>query len=183
MIKYTFKTYIFNGTEHYAYGEEDARGTTMFSQAVPFPDSLLSLAYMDVGTVEPIIRKLNDALWQLALTKDRQYQQSAYALLDELALRHIYFQQFRLDWKYRLSRAMIFEQFTEDVLPRKYLYGLPDMLRRMQVQIIELFSLRTISANLRYKMCRRSKLRKSVPFFILYHILNNLTREISEFFL
>ena len=44
MIKYTFKTYIFNGTEHYAYGEEDARGTTMFSQAVPFPDSLLSLA-------------------------------------------------------------------------------------------------------------------------------------------
>ena len=80
MIKYTFKTYIFNGTEHYAYGEEDARGTTMFSQAVPFPDSLLSLAYMDVGTVEPIIRKLNDALWQLALTKDRQYQQSAYAL-------------------------------------------------------------------------------------------------------
>ena len=139
MIKYTFKTYIFNGTEHYAYGEEDARGTTMFSQAVPFPDSLLSLAYMDVGTVEPIIRKLNDALWQLALTKDRQYQQSAYALLDELAPRHIYFQQFRLDWKYRLSRAMIFEQFTEDVLPRKYLYGLPDMLRRMQVQIIELF--------------------------------------------
>ena len=37
MIKYTFKTYIFNGTEHYAYGEEDARGTTMFSQQYPFP--------------------------------------------------------------------------------------------------------------------------------------------------
>lgn len=46
----------------------------MFSQAVPFSGSLPSLANMDVGTVEPIIQKLNDALWQLALTKDRQYQ-------------------------------------------------------------------------------------------------------------
>lgn len=57
----------------------------------------------------------------------------------ELAPHHIYFQQFRSDWKYRLSRAIIFKQFTEDVLPWKYLYDLPDMLQRMQLQIIEIF--------------------------------------------
>ena len=139
MLQYTFKTYIFGGVEHYVYGEAYADDTVISSQAVTFPDSLLSLAYMDIDTVEPIIQKLNDALWQLTLTQEQQYQQIACTLLDELAPYHIYFQQFRLDWKYRISRAMIFGQFTEDILPRKYLYELPETLRRMQTQIMELF--------------------------------------------
>lgn len=139
MIQYTFKTYISGGMEHYVYGEEYADDTVISSQAVTFPDSLLSLVYMDIGAVEPIIQKLNDALWQLTLTQDKQYQQIACALLDELAPHHMYFQQFRLDWKYRISRAVSFGQFTEDILPRKYLYELPETLRRMQTQIMELF--------------------------------------------
>ncbi len=139
MIQYTFKNYISGGVEHYVYGEEYTNDTVISSQATAFPDSLLSLVYMDIDTVEPLIQKLNDALWQLPLSQDKQYQQSACALLDELAPYHIYFQQFRLDWKYRISRAMIFDRFTEDVLPRKYLYELPETLRRMQAQIIDLF--------------------------------------------
>ena len=78
-------------------------------------------------------------LWQLTTTREKQYVEEVNALLDELELRHIYFQQLALDWRYRLSRAVIFEQYTEDMLPRKYLYALPDTLRRMQGQIVELF--------------------------------------------
>ena len=63
MLQYTFKTYIFGGVKHYVYGEAYADDTVISSQAVTFPDSLLSLAYMDIDTVEPIIQKLNDALW------------------------------------------------------------------------------------------------------------------------
>ena len=77
MLQYTFKTYIFGGVEHYVYGEAYADDTVISSQAVTFPDSLLSLAYMDIDTVEPIIQKLNDALWQLTLTQEQQYQQIA----------------------------------------------------------------------------------------------------------
>lgn len=139
MLRYTFKTYISGGAEYYVYGEEYADDSTMTSRTIPFPDSLLSLVDMNVSTVEPIIQKLNDDLWQLALTQDKQYVQSAYALLDELAPHHIYFQQFRLDLKYRISRAVMFGQYTEDILPRKYLYGLPETLQGMQSQIIDLF--------------------------------------------
>lgn len=139
MLQYTFKTYIFGGVEHYVYGEKYADDTVISSQAVTFPNNLLSLVYMDINTVEPLIQKLNDVLCHLTLTQDKQYRQIAYAPLDELAPYHIYFQQFRLDWKYRISRAVIFRQFTEDVLPRKYLYALPETLRCMQSQIMELF--------------------------------------------
>lgn len=42
MLQYTFKTYIFGGVEHYVYGEAYADDTVISSQAVTFPDSLLS---------------------------------------------------------------------------------------------------------------------------------------------
>lgn len=66
-------------------------------QSVSFPDSLVSLVDMDVGAIEGMIQQLNDTLWQLTLTQDKQYEERASALLDELAPYHIYFQQFRLD--------------------------------------------------------------------------------------
>ena len=52
MIQYTFKTYISGGVEHYVYGEEYADDTAISSQAVAFPDSLLSLVHMDIDTVD-----------------------------------------------------------------------------------------------------------------------------------
>lgn len=66
-------------------------------QSVSFPDSLVSLVDMDVGAIEGMIQQLNDTLWQLTLTQDKQYEERASALLDKLAPYHIYFQQFRLD--------------------------------------------------------------------------------------
>lgn len=139
MVKYTFKTYLTDGVEHYDCSEEYGDDKIMHTQSIAFPNSLLALVYMDIDTVEPLIQDLNEALWQLACTHEGRYRQNAYALLDELALRHIYFQQLRLDLKYRISRAVILEQYTEDILPRKYLYDLPRMLRQMQSQIMDIF--------------------------------------------
>lgn len=139
MVNYQFKTYIANGAEHYNYGADYGKDMMQTSKTVSFPESLLSLIDMDIDEIEPIIQELSETLWQLTTTREKQYAEDAKALLDDLTLRHICFQQFALDWKYRLSQALIFEQYTEDMLPRKYLYALPDTLRQMQGQIVELF--------------------------------------------
>ena len=139
MISFQFETYIADGAEHYNYGADYGKGMVQTSKTVSFPESLLSLVDMNIDEIEPAIRQLNEVLWQLTTTREKQYAEEVNALLDELELRHIYFQQLALDWRYRLSRAVIFEQYTEDMLPRKYLYALPDTLRRMQGQIVELF--------------------------------------------
>ena len=80
-----------SGSGKSAYAEEALCGP------VSFPDSLVSLVDMDVGAIEGMIQQLNDTLWQLTLTQDKQYEERASALLDELAPYYIYFQQFRLD--------------------------------------------------------------------------------------
>lgn len=139
MISFQFKTYIADSAEHYSYGADDGKGMALTAQTIPLPESLLALIDMDIDTIEPTIRQLNETLWQLATTQEKRYAEDAKALLDDLTLRHIYFQQLSLDWKYRLSRALIFEQYTEEMLPRRYLYALPDSLRQMQGQIVELF--------------------------------------------
>lgn len=139
MISFQFKTYIADGAEHYSYGADYGKGMTLTAQTIPLPESLLALIDMDIDMIEPAIRQLNETLWQLATTQEKRYAEDAKALLDDLTPRHIYFQQLALDWKYRLSRALIFEQYTEDMLPRRYLYALPDSLRQMQRQIMELF--------------------------------------------
>lgn len=68
----------------------------------------MSLLYMDLDPIDAIIQKLNDEFWKLAATKEEQHHQNALALLDDLASRHIYFQQFRLDMNCRLTHAKLF---------------------------------------------------------------------------
>lgn len=86
---------------------------------------------MDTGTVEPPIQK-HFGSWPIPIKSN---QQCANALPDELAPRHVYFQQFCLDLRSRISRAVMLQQYTEDILPRKCLYDLPGMLRQTQSQI------------------------------------------------
>ncbi len=138
MTRYTFRTFITGEQEHYIYSEQTLGEAVTFTETMPFPESLMSLIYMDIETVESIIQKLNDAFWQLTTTQGEQGMESALALLDELASHHIYFQQFRLDMNCRLTHAKIFEMYTEDVLPRNYLYRMAEQLRQMQTQILDL---------------------------------------------
>ena len=97
MTRYTFKTYIAHEQEHYLYSKQTLDEAVAFSATVPFPESLMSLLYMDLDPIDAIIQQLNDEFWKLAATKEEQHHQNALALLDDLASRHIYFQQFRLD--------------------------------------------------------------------------------------
>ena len=82
----------------------------------------MSLLYMDLDPIDAIIQKLNDEFWKLAATKEEQHHQNALAL----------------DMNCRLTHAKLFNSYTEDVLPRAYLYHLPEKLRQMQAQILEL---------------------------------------------
>ena len=82
----------------------------------------MSLLYMDLDPIDAIIQKLNDEFWKLAATKEEQHHQNALGL----------------DMNCRLTHAKLFNSYTEDVLPRAYLYHLPEKLRQMQAQILEL---------------------------------------------
>lgn len=82
MLKYIFKTYIADRVERYVYGEVYSDTSAISSQSVFFPDNLVSLVDMDVGAIEGTIQQLNDMLWQLMLTQDKQYEERASALLD-----------------------------------------------------------------------------------------------------
>ena len=108
MISFQFETYIADGAEHYSYGADYGKGMVQTSKTVSFPESLLSLVDMNIDEIEPAIRQLNEVLWQLTTTREKQYAEEVNALLDELELRHIYFQQLALDWRYRLSLVVIF---------------------------------------------------------------------------
>ena len=82
ILKYIFKTYIADGVERQVYREVCSDTSAISSQSVSFPDSLVSLVEMDVGTKESTIWQLNNTLWQRTLTQDKQYQERAPALLD-----------------------------------------------------------------------------------------------------
>ena len=99
MISFQFETYIADGAEHYCYGADYGKGMVQTSKTVSFPESLLSLVDMNIDEIEPAIRQLNEVLWQLTTTREKQYVEEVNALLDELELRHIYFQQLALDWR------------------------------------------------------------------------------------
>lgn len=82
ILKYIFKTYIADGVERHVYREVYSDTSAISSQSVFFLDNLVSLVDMDVGAIEGTIQQLNDMLWQLMLTQDKQYEERASALLD-----------------------------------------------------------------------------------------------------
>ena len=67
---YTFKTYIANGREYYEYSvdtltwlersERESSGQPMLiKKDFPFPESLLSLLYLDAAQLEPLTATLS----------------------------------------------------------------------------------------------------------------------------
>mgnify|MGYP000382285717 CR=1 FL=1 len=73
MISFQFETYIADGAEHYSYGADYGKGMVQTSKTVSFPESLLSLVDMNIDEIEPAIRQLNEVLWQLTTTREKQY--------------------------------------------------------------------------------------------------------------
>ena len=117
MHTYIFRTYIDGGREYYEYTDAADREQTI-KKDFPFPESLMSLLYMDIWELEPITRKMDKALLAFYQSGAKDDLQVVAAGLDEIASRHVYFELLRLDWTERLKAA-------ERVTPKEYLRLLP----------------------------------------------------------
>ena len=135
MSNYLFKTYIDGGREYYEYTDAADREQTI-KKDFPFPESLMSLLYMDIWELESITRKMDKALLSFYQSKDYNELQIVATGLNELAPRHICFELLRLDWLERLDMVdSTAPRDFPDLLPHKKISHLCSNIDTMQKQI------------------------------------------------
>ena len=135
MPDYIFKTYIDSGREYYEYTDAADREQTI-KKDLPFPESLMSLLYMDIWELEPITKKMDKALLSFYQSKDYNELHIVAAGLNELASRHIYFELLRLDWLDRLNMVdSTAPRDFQDLLPHKKISHLCSNIDTLQKQI------------------------------------------------
>ena len=135
MQNYIFKTYIDGGREYYEHTDTADREQTI-KKDFPFPESLMSLLYMDIWELEPITRKMDRALMSFYQSRDYNELQTVAAGLNELAPRHICFELLRLDWLERLKMVdSTAPGDFQDLLPHKKISHLCSSIDTMQKQI------------------------------------------------
>ena len=135
MQNYIFKTYIDGGRECYEYTDAADREQTI-KKDFPFPESLMSLLYMDIWELESITRKMDKALLSFYQSRDYNELQIVAAGLNELAPRHICFELLRLDWLERLDMVdSTAPRDFPDLLPHKKISHLCSNIDTMQKQI------------------------------------------------
>mgnify|MGYP006927213419 CR=1 FL=1 len=135
MHNYIFKTYINGGREYYEYTDIADREQTI-KKDFPFPESLMSLLYMDIWELEPITKRMDKALMSFYQSVDYNELQIAAAGLKELASRHICFELLRLDWLERLDMVdSTAPGDFQDLLPHKKISHLCSSIDTMQKQI------------------------------------------------
>ncbi len=148
---YTFKTYIANGREYYEYSVdaltwlersacESSGQPTLIKKDFPFPESLLSLLYLDTDNLDLLVKQIDKAIREFLPTKDERYVHEALEGLDELARVHVYFELVRLEWRWRFAelKECGYENRSES-LPRKRITHIPAYVNEIQRQIIDLF--------------------------------------------
>ena len=135
MSNYLFKTYIDGGREYYEYTDAADREQTI-KKDFPFPESLMSLLYMDIWELEPITKRMDKALMSFYQSRDYDELQIVEAGLKELAPRHICFELLRLDWLERLKMVdSTAPGDFQDLLPHKKISHLCSSIDTMQKQI------------------------------------------------
>ena len=135
MPDYIFKTYINGGREYYEYTDAADREQTI-KKDFPFPESLMSLLYMDIWELEPITKRMDKALMSFYQSRDYNELQIVEASLNELAPRHICFELLRLDWLERLDMVDgTAPRDFQDLLPHKKISHLCSNIDTMQKQI------------------------------------------------
>ena len=135
MHNYIFRTYIDGGREYYEYTDAADREQTI-KKDFPFPESLMSLLYMDIWELEPITMKMDKALLSFYQSRDYNELQIVEAGLNELAPRHICFELLRLDWLERLDMVdSTAPGDFQDLLPHKEISHLCSNIDTMQKQI------------------------------------------------
>ena len=135
MSNYLFKTYIDSGREYYEYTDAADREQTI-KKDFPFPESLMSLLYMDIWELEPITKRMDKVLMSFYQSRDYNELQIVEAGLNELAPRHICFELLRLDWLERLDMVDgTAPRDFQDLLPHKKISHLCSNIDTMQKQI------------------------------------------------
>ena len=135
MPDYIFKIYIDGGREYYEYTDAADREQTI-KKDFPFPESLMSLLYMDIWELEPITKRMDKALMSFYQSRDYDELQIVEAGLKELAPRHICFELLRLDWLERLKMVdSTAPGDFQDLLPHKKISHLCSSIDTMQKQI------------------------------------------------
>lgn len=135
MPDYIFKTYIDGGREYYEYTDAADREQTI-KKDFPFPESLMSLLYMDIWELEATTKKMDKALLAFYQSGAKDDLQVVAAGLDELASRHVYFELLRLDWLERLDMVdSTAPGDFQDLLPHKKISHLCSSIDTMQKQI------------------------------------------------
>ena len=135
MHTYIFRTYIDGGREYYEYTDAADREQTI-KKDFPFPESLMSLLYMDIWELEPITKRMDKALMSFYQSRDYNELQIVAAGLNELAPRHICFELLRLDWLERLKMVdSTAPRDFQDLLPHKKISHLCSSIDTMQKQI------------------------------------------------
>ena len=133
----TFMTYIKNGREYFVY-EEHGRE---IKKDFPFPESLLTLMYLDIWSLEPHFRTIDRALMKLYSEKEESYAETVSEELDLLAGKHVYFEFLKQDWEKRLDRARaVGYQKCMDLLPHKAISHIPSNIDTIQKQLKLLFA-------------------------------------------
>ena len=148
---YTFKAYIANGREYYEYSVDALTWTehnelercgqsTIIKKDFPFPESLLSLLYLDVGSFEPLVKRIEKNIREFLPSNDNRYVEEVLAALDELASIHVYFELVRLEWRWRFAELTASgSENRVGWLPRKRITHIPSNIAEVQRQILDLF--------------------------------------------
>lgn len=133
MSNFIFKTYIADGREYYEYA---ADGEQTIKKDFTFPESLMSLLYMDVWELEPITKKMDKALRTFYQSKEQTDLQPVVMGLNELAPKHVYFELLRLSWLEKLDAVgSTAPRDYQDLLPHKKISHLCSNIDTMQKQI------------------------------------------------
>ena len=133
MSNFIFKTYITDGREYYEY---TADGEQTIKKDFLFPESLMSLLYMDIWELEPITKKMDKALRAFYQSKEQTDLQPVVTGLNELAPKHVYFELLRLSWLEKLDAVdSTAPRDYQDLLPHKKISNLCSNIDTMQKQI------------------------------------------------
>ena len=133
MSNFIFKTYIADGREYYEY---TADGEQTIKKDFPFPESLMSLLYMDIWELEPITKKMDKALRTFYQSKEQTDLHDVVTGLNELAPKHVYFELLRLSWLEKLDAVdSTAPRDYLDLLPHKKISHLCSNIDTMQEQI------------------------------------------------
>lgn len=136
-----FKAYIVAGKEYYVYlyDLEDPDLTAI--QELTFPESLVSMAYLNKEAYEPALIEISSALSRLCESQAQYAADEISELLSELGKAHIYFEFLRVDWQRRLAHSAqsgyldVRETFSEEEVS-----GLTEGIAVRQQQIQKLFA-------------------------------------------